>query len=437
MNALKNHDIISSNLVNAKRSESYWRSIRYLFPLKRNITYLNTGTMGIMPYAVLGAINRTNSRICKNGIYPMRDMILESTIAGLINASPNEIVVTKNVSEGINHACWSIPLKKGDEVILSLHEHAGGALPWLNRSRLDKIHIRTFEPGKTSKETYNNIISLVNYRTRVIAIPHISCTIGQVYPIKQICDFARTRNIITSIDGAQAVGMIPVNLDNLRCDFYSSCLHKWISGPLAVGFLYINKRVLPTSRLTHVGAYSVESYALAGTSPKIGKFTIGASRFAYGSFSKPLYDGACAAIKLYIDIGPRHIYVRNQYLVNYLISKIEVFNNLQLKLYKRTKRSNLIPASSLSATYFIKILSPKYSLVQSSQLSIRIISANLNVNKKFCEYCSKHKLFIRYVNEHSLDCIRISLHYYNTIKDINLFCRLLKDYTSQSNSRIN
>lgn len=429
MNASTYLDRFPSNLVVAKQSQRYWRSIRYLFPLKSNITYLNTGTMGIMPYTVLRAINKANSHICKNGIYPMRDMILESTIANLVKASADEIVVTKNVSEGINHACWSIPLKKADEVILSLHEHSGGALPWLNRSRLDKIKIRTFQPGNTSDKIYNSIVSLVNNRTRVIAIPHISCTFGQIYPIKKICDFARSRNIITCIDGAQAIGMIPVNLKSLNCDFYSSCLHKWISGPLAVGFLFINKKVLPITRIIHVGAYSVETYNLTGYSPAIGKFTAGANRFAFGSFSKALYDGACAAIKLYINIGPAQIVIRNKLLVSHLIKKINVVNK---NLYKSINRNSSNLYQGISS---IKLLSPRYSTRKSSLLSIKLITNNSNGNKLFCEFCAKRNLYIRYVNENSLDCIRISIHYHNSLQDINKFINLFNNFAASIKSK--
>ena len=83
-------------------------------------------------------------------------------LAKFVGANDDEIALTHNVTDGINIACWGLPLKKGDEVILTTHEHVGNAFPWLCRQKLHGIVIKTYTPGPTADETLNRISALIN-----------------------------------------------------------------------------------------------------------------------------------------------------------------------------------------------------------------------------------------------------------------------------------
>jgi cysteine desulfurase / selenocysteine lyase len=110
------------------------------------------------------------------------------------------------------HAANGISLKKGDEVLLTSHEHVGGALPWLGRQKREGVVVKTFEPAMYADETLERLKRAVTRRTKVISVSHITCTTGAILPVKQICAYAREQNIRTVIDGAQVVGQ-----DSDRC----------------------------------------------------------------------------------------------------------------------------------------------------------------------------------------------------------------------------
>ena len=168
-------------------ASSEWESLRnQLFPINSNLTYLNNGTMGITPYPVLHALNKAFTYTAENGAYPHADGSLEAAIADVLGCDAEEIAITKNVSEGVNLACWGIPLKKGDEVLITKHEHVGGCAAWLHRAKVDGIVLKVVELGSNAEETLKNFQAAATNKTKVIAIPHIPCTIGQVLPVQMI-----------------------------------------------------------------------------------------------------------------------------------------------------------------------------------------------------------------------------------------------------------
>ena len=108
--------------------------------------------------------------------------------------------------------------------------------------------------GKTAEETLQNIQKAISKKTKLISVPHIPCTIGQVLPVKEICRIAKEKNIGTFLDGAHPPGMLQLDLKDIGCDFYAGCCHKWMLGPKGTGFLYcllytsstiVTKQVLP------------------------------------------------------------------------------------------------------------------------------------------------------------------------------------------------
>lgn len=385
--------------------ESYWQALRSsLFPLEQGRVYLNNGTMGLTPYPVLSALNKGFENVAEKGAYPGHNDDLTRLLASLIGCDFSEIAITKNVSEGINHACWGIPMKKGDEVLMTLHEHVGGSLQWMNRARLDGIVIRKFELGKTAEETLNNLEKAITKKTRVIAVPHIPCTIGQILPVKEICALARSKGIKTAIDGAHPLGMIQFNVKDIGCDYYSGCLHKWALAPLGLGFFYISKDVLEETRCTHVAAYSTDSFNMSTDPPDMGKMVPTAHRFYYGTFCGPLFEAGVAALKLYKNIGPERIERRARGHAEYL----------QQQLLAMGER--------------IEMLTPVEERSRGAQIGFRIKNGNAKASQEFCNQMHGKKIILRYVGESGIDCVRVSTHYYNSREEIDLMLSELKTY---------
>lgn len=360
--------------------------------------------MGITPLPVLNELHESFLKTAETGHYPSHSDELLKTLGELTGAAVSELTITKNVSEGTNHVCWGVPMKRKDEVILTTHEHVGGALPWMNRARLDGIVIKTVELGKTAAETLDNIAAAITKKTKVIAVPHIPCTIGQVLPVKDICALARSKGIISAIDGAHPLGMIQFNVKDIGCDYYYGCIHKWALGPLGVGFLYINQDILEKTRCTHIAAYSNTDFNMKSNPPTMGGLVETAHRFTYGTYCGPLWVGALKALNFYKSIGPERIEARSKGLAK----------GLQEKLLEMGSK--------------VEMATPVEDISRACQISFRIKNGNAKANQEFLAECSKKNFVLRYVGESGIDCIRVSTHYYNNESEVQALVDELKRY---------
>ncbi len=382
--------------------EAYWDNVRQLFPLTQKMIYLNNGTMGPSPYPVIEAVRDGMMEGDHHGGYGGWEAA-SGKLAGFLGADEAEIALTHNVTDGINIACWGLPLKKGDEVILTTHEHVGNAFPWLNRRKLHGIVIKTFTPAPTAGETLDRINALVTKRTRAIAVPHIPCTQGQVLPVKEICTLARDKNIYSVIDGAHGPGMLPLDLHDMGCDTYASCSHKWMLGPKGTGFLYVRKDFQDTLQPYRVGGGSDDAKWDLLTDPVVmGNYAPNAHRYYGGTQSLGLYKGVIAAVDFLESIGMQNVYNRVKNLGKYTQDGL------------------------LSLGDKIELLTPTEERSRCAINGFRIKGMPYN---KFIEACNDKHIRIRGVAENGLDSLRISTHIYNNKNDIDQLISLIKDVT--------
>ncbi len=404
--ALQGNSLLSNNkpsLLEAKLAADSddWDRIRSLFPLDRKTVFLNNGTMGVSPYPVLQASIDSLQDSATHARYPGHNDKLEKLLAETIGSDHDEVAITKNVSEGINHICWGIPLKKGDEIILTSHEHVGGCAAWLHRARLEGLSIKVVDLKPTADQTMEAIESAIGPRTRVIAVPHVPCTIGQVLPVQDICRLAKMKGIISVLDGAHPLGMLQFNLHEIGCDYYAGCLHKWALGPLGTGYLYIKKERLAETRCTHVAAYSLDTFNMNAQPPALGELVDSASRFSYGSFSGALIEGATAALEFYHTMGPARIEQRSLGLARILQEKL------------------------LALPVELEMLTPLEARSRGAQISFRLKDKS---NVEFVQEARKQHIILRHVGENDIDCVRVSTHYYNNESDLEALLECLVAY---------
>ena len=424
----------------------YWDFIRTLFPLKSDLTFLNNGTMGITPYPVLEALNKSFHHIAENGAYPMHDGSFEENLGQILGCKGSELAITKNVSEGVNLACRAISLKKGDEVIITLHEHVGGCAAWLYRAKTEGIVLKLAVLGATAEETLNNIKSVKTKNTKVIAVPHIPCTIGQVLPVNEICAWAKANGIISAIDGAHPLGMLQMNLKEMGCDYYSGCFHKWLLGPIGTGFFYASEEILSRSVIHHVAAYSVDKFDMSTTPPSMGELVNKTARYSYGTFPGPMYDGAKAAMQFYQKIGPALIEKRVKYLSKEVMNGLMEINDNPS--FKFPVIEVLTPAEDASRGAQVgfrihehpsKIASSNAQVTkEGTPTAITAMSQSLvtgtstpQASQRFCDFARKNNVILRYVAENNIHCVRVSTHYYNNKKDINRFFEVLQMFLKE------
>ncbi len=377
--------------------EEFWDQIRAQFPLTKDRVYFNNGTFGPAPYTVLKAMEQSNLHINTSGEYGQTDLEREK-LAAFLSIKTKELSLTHNTTEGINIMAWGIALNPGDEVIVTTHDHAGNALPWLNRAKLHGIVLKTFTPAATGEENLDIIQKLSGPKTKVVAIPHVTCTTGLVFPIKEIADFARSRGIISAIDGAHGAGSFDLNLAELGCDFYAGCCHKWMTGPSGTAFLYVKEDMLERLQPYHIGGASDSGWDMSTVPPILKGYAPSARRFDYGTQSTTLMKGVTAATEFQLEIGKAKIESRIRELNQYLFDGLMEFSD-QLEL--------LTPAEANSRIAMVAFR-PKKSPYQQ-------VGAELG----------KQGFRIRQVPEGGVNAIRISTHIYNTKEELDQFLRIL------------
>ena len=373
--------------------ERFWPFVREQFPLTRERVYLNTGGLGASPYAVIDAVvSRINEleKICETGHSEQLWSSIKQKAAALLGCDAEEIAYTRNATEGINIVCNGLPLKRGDEVITTTHEHVGNAVPWLARQKRDGIVIKLFEPStKSAPENLDRIERLISKRTRLISVPHATTTTGQVLPVKEIAALAKAKNFWFFIDGAQTAGMLNFNLREIGCDAYATSGHKWLLGPKGTGLLYVRKDRLDTIQALEVGAYSDKSHDL-----QTGELTLHptAQRYEYGTVSTPIFAGLGAAIDFLMKIGMENVWARDAALSTALL------NGLQE-----------IPP--------VAILSPLNPAERSAMIAFKM--KNIEYLKLQSFLAEKYKLRTRGVGEGGVNALRISWHIYNSFEEVN------------------
>jgi len=381
----------------ASQKDPFWNIVRDQFPVTKVKTYFNTGTMGPSPYQVIDIVNQYNRWMETYGEYQGVEVAREK-LAEYLNVQVSELSLTHNTTEGINIIAWGLPLKRGDEVIMTTHEHVGNALPWLNRAKIDGIVIKTFEPGKTAAENLNRINDLINTRTRVIAIPHITTTTGTRFPAKEVAQLGHEKGLWVFMDGAHGPGSMNIDLNTMDVDFYAASTHKWVCGPNGTGFLYVKQALLDTVQVYHIGAYSDTGWEISLDKQELTGYVPTAHRYDYATQNAALYKGVAEAISFQQQIGEDKVQERI----------LELSGRLQRSLLEHGDR--------------LEMLTPEETESRAGMVTFRLRDLNY---RDFGKIASREKFRIRMVPESGLDAIRISTHIFNSEDEIDRFAELV------------
>lgn len=241
----------------ADSDPGYWAAIRKQFDLRPDAVFLNTATLGAPPRVVLDAVASSMRELTRTlpewGYKPDQpnwiagysaENPIRRKLGGLINAEPEELALIQNATMGMNFIAMGLDLAPGDEILQTDQEHVGAKSCW---ELLQKRHGTVWKtvplpvPANDPEEIVRLVEASISSRTRVIAWPHITSALGTVQPIQAICGLAKSRGIFTVIDGAQAIGQIPVDVRAIDCDAYFGSPHKWLLAPAGNGFLYVRK----------------------------------------------------------------------------------------------------------------------------------------------------------------------------------------------------
>ena len=230
----------------------YWEEIRGLYDFEDRFIMMNNGTLGPMPKPVFNTLMRT-FRVQMNNPYdgynylPTFRESVRQKLAAFINASPDEVALTSNTTEGLNLVINGLDLKEGDEVLMSNFEHPGHLGPWKLKEKRTGVKLKQVNLGVTPKdadEIVGAFAAAITPKTRVISISHTVFITGLITPLKELSRLAHDKGLLILADSAHGIGMLDLDMKALGIDFFASSPYKWLGAPTGVGLLYVRKEAL-------------------------------------------------------------------------------------------------------------------------------------------------------------------------------------------------
>ena len=229
----------------------YWDELRKHYLFEEGVIMMNNGTVGPMPKPVFNTLIRCFKVQCTNpfdvyNFIPRKIEEVRHKLAEYIGTSPDEVVITRNTTEGINFVVNGLDLGQGDEVILSTMEHPGGTHPWQLKAKRYGITIKEVPigfPPKSVDEFVNSFAKEITPRTKVISVSHTVYISGLISPIKELCKMAHEKGILVLADSAHGIGMLDLNLKEMGVDFFATSPYKWMGAPTGVGVLFVRQEV--------------------------------------------------------------------------------------------------------------------------------------------------------------------------------------------------
>ncbi len=234
------------------KDEFYWREIQLAFKLDRELINLNNGFTCPMPRVSLDSVFRYMEMINMlpvhyQGMVAGNSETLRRRMANEFGCDREEMALTRGASEALQIAQNGIDLKPGDEVITTEQDYPRMLTTWDQRMRREGIKVTRlqFPVPATQDFLYNMFEKAITPRTKVFHFTHITNLTAQLFPVKRLSRLARSKGIVTIVDGAHALGQFPFKLRDLECDAYGVSLHKWLLAPLGNGCLYVRKEMIP------------------------------------------------------------------------------------------------------------------------------------------------------------------------------------------------
>jgi cysteine desulfurase / selenocysteine lyase len=307
----------------SESADNFAAQYRALFPIADRYVYLNHASVSPLSTRVRNCMTEMLNGVSshadrKFGDWEKSTALARCAAARLVNAQPHEIAFLRNTSEGLSVVANGIKWQAGDNIVSAAAEFPANIYPW---SRLRKCGVQLRLQGETGGLVdTDELLSLVDERTRVVAISWVQFATGQRLDIRRIGRFCRERNILHVVDAVQGLGALELDVVRDFVDAFAASGHKYLLGPKGIGLLYVSDRALEKVVPTVVGWTAVKDYHDYLIHDFV--FREGAVRFEGGTLNEVGICGLGQALEVFLAAGPnrieRYLLSLNQYITGNL-----------------------------------------------------------------------------------------------------------------------
>jgi len=374
------------------------------------ITYLDSASTTPKPQCVLDAVIRYYSEHTSNVHRGVHALAEETTaacerarqeVASFINAAPDEIVFTRNATEGINLVAHGLKLKPEDEVATTPLEHHSNYMPWRTHAR-----VATVELDEDGLPRYGDIGRIVSGRTRVVAVAQVSNVAGAVAPVEEWAAVARKNGAVSLVDASQSISHMPIDVKRMGCDFLVFSGHK-ILGPSGIGVLYGRREKLAELSLFQTGGGMVQLHSEQAAIPREVPW-----RFEAGTPPIEGILGLAAAIGYLRRIGMENVQRHSNELGIRLVESLQSIRGARIVAASAPLESRIglaaftVPVPGLEAEGIGRLLSDRYQIM---------VSAGYH-----CAHILHHRLGLQ-------GTVRASAQVFNTTEEIDRLMAALRE----------
>ena len=377
------------------------------FPVTKKKIYMNCGSFAPMPLYTIKSITDFLIRCSEEGpdSTAAQEYItslmkeLRILVSRLINCESEEIIFTQSTTEGINYVASGLDWKKSDIIIArgGLHEHYANYFPWLNISKKYGVKLEETKIDNNGFFDIDKIDKIAkNKNTKLITLSHVLYNNGAIMPVEEVGKIAKKQNMLYSIDAAQSIGTINVDVKKIGCDFLAFPGFKWICGPPGIGIFYCKKESAEMLTPKYIGG---ESAII--TKEKNLVYTSSPQKFQTGFRNYVGIAGLVSSLKYIQRLGINNIRKMNMDVANEIIKGLGKIRGISIFGPEDEKlRTSIV-------SFVIDSVSPKITVSSLQEKGIIVAERDI-------------------VGGGKKKAVRASPHFFNTSNEASTFIQDIK-----------
>ncbi|HJV73527.1 MAG TPA: aminotransferase class V-fold PLP-dependent enzyme [Noviherbaspirillum sp.] len=383
--------------------EVFWSGIRAQYDASPDFINLENGFFGMPSRPVLEAFEAHNRLVNREASFfmrtkfPQRLAAATDALASFAGVTPEELVIVRNPTEGMNILIQGYPFRSDDEVVIGNQDYDSvdetlAMMQQRGRFRLVRACL-PFHP-KSDEDIVAAYERVLTPKTRVLIVTHLLHRTGQILPVAKITQMARSRGIDIFVDAAHSFAHIDFQLPELGCSFVVAHLHKWLGAPLGVGLLYIRKEripdIAPLFGDVSCPENDIRKLAHFGTTPPAAIMAIE------------------DAIAFHQRIGSRNKEARLRYLKEYWVSRVRTLPHIELMIPDAPESSCAIAAFRIAG-------------MEAQQVAATLFD--------------EHRIFTVATDVDGIKVVRVTPHLYNSAEDMDKLVAALAHLPHQAEIR--